>query len=213
MAASGTRKAALRSANEAPPKRAMAPMGVKFGGCGTSLDTAARRTATIKKAGRGEESEGAIGRSAAILSSRHFLTFLPVRAEGCRTGKAGRTPHARIMPDLPRARSGAPLASLDGQVFWLTATIDPRAAFPRRSRRSDILPRPLADYSSGPATDSHRLPFSSTRQSGWNPSISGSISYRLDTGESNHKTCPCSQENGTAPCSARRPSISAARFS
>ena len=142
-----------------PAEEGDAPMGVKFGGCGTSLNTAARRTATIKKAGRGEESEGAIGRSAAILSSRHFLTFLPVRAEGCRTGKAGRTPHARIMPDLPRARSGAPLASLDGQVFWLTATIDPRAAFPRRSRRSDILPRPLADYSSGPGRILTGFPF------------------------------------------------------
>jgi hypothetical protein len=47
---------------------------------------------------------------------------------------------------------------LDGQVFWLTARVSPRTAFPPRG--SGLLPGDLADYSGGPATDSHRLPYS-----------------------------------------------------
>src|SRR5262249_59677133 len=35
--------------------------------------------------------------------------------------------------------SGAPLATFDGQVFWLMATIDSRAAFPRLERRSGMV--------------------------------------------------------------------------
>jgi hypothetical protein len=53
---------------------------------------------------------------------------------------------------------------LDRQVFWLTARSDPRATFPPRGsspRRSGIRLEFLADHSSGPAPDSHRLPSSS----------------------------------------------------
>jgi hypothetical protein len=48
---------------------------------------------------------------------------------------------------------------LDGQVFWLTALREPRTAFPLQQQWPDTS-EDLADHSGGPATDSHRLPYS-----------------------------------------------------
>ena len=54
--------------------------------------------------------------------------------------------------------SGAPLASLDGQVFWLTARRAPDGL--PASRQWRFLSGGLAEYSGGPAPGSHRLPYS-----------------------------------------------------
>jgi hypothetical protein len=54
--------------------------------------------------------------------------------------------------------AGASQQKLDGQVFWLTARDDPE-----RPSRLVAVARSLgdlADYSGGPATDLHRLPYS-----------------------------------------------------
>jgi hypothetical protein len=157
-------------------------MGVKFGGCGTSRDAAARRMATTKNADRGDTCGDGTWGPRARRGIRLRSLILGTLSPSCRSGRRGVGPGTQeglrtrgwcLTCRVPG--SGAPLASLDGQVFWLTATIDARAAFPRRWRRSGRLPGPLADYSSGPAPDSHRLPSSSTRRGGRNPSIFPSI--------------------------------------
>src|SRR5260370_39935276 len=48
-AMSGKRKATRRSRNIAPEKSAMAPMGVKFHGCGTMRNTAVRMIITAAR--------------------------------------------------------------------------------------------------------------------------------------------------------------------
>ena len=53
------------------------------------------------------------------------------------------------------------------QVFWLTARDGPRTVFPRMHLKSGELAVTyafggLTDYSGGPATDSHRFPYSPT---------------------------------------------------
>jgi hypothetical protein len=53
--------------------------------------------------------------------------------------------------------AGASQQNLDGQVFWLTARDDPGR--PSRLVAVACVPRDLADYSGGPATDLHRLPY------------------------------------------------------
>jgi len=82
----------------------------------------------------------------------------------------------RIVPDLPRTRfrgtigvarrAGLLAYGYDRSPGGLPAT--------RASQWHDG-PGPLAEYSSGPAPDSHRLPSSSTRRGGRNPSIFPSI--------------------------------------
>jgi hypothetical protein len=72
--------------------------------------------------------------------------------------------HADNTATCPRARVRGTKTKLNRQVFWLTARSDPRATFPRdgSSRlQSGIRLEFLADHSSGPAPDSHRLPSSS----------------------------------------------------
>ena len=54
--------------------------------------------------------------------------------------------------------AGASQQKLDGQVFWLKARDDPGR--PSRLRAVACVPGDLADYSGGPATDLHRLPYS-----------------------------------------------------
>src|SRR5437667_11557873 len=51
--ASGTRNAARLLENCAPPKSAMAAMGVKLGGCGINLEAAAARIIAARTASRG----------------------------------------------------------------------------------------------------------------------------------------------------------------
>jgi hypothetical protein len=55
--------------------------------------------------------------------------------------------------------AGASQRKLDGQVFWLSAPVGPRTAFPPFLGSGLDLSGGLADYSGGPATDSHRLPY------------------------------------------------------
>ncbi len=74
---------------------------------------------------------------------------------------------------------------------------------------------PLAEYSSGPAPDSHRLPFSSPRASGRNPSISRIIThFRRGSQRAgrNRATRPCEHEKERGGRAATCPSISSTRI-
>jgi len=153
--------------------------GVKFGGCGTSRDAAARRTATSKKAGRGDTSGDGMrdpGARRGVRSHSSVLGTLSPSCRsgrmGCRTGGAGglRTRGMNLTCRVPG--SGAPLASLDGQVFWLTARRAPDGL--PASRQWRFLSGGLAEYSGGPAPGSHRLPYSPP------PSARGGGTYRED---------------------------------
>src|SRR6516164_7588677 len=53
IAASGTKKASPLFANSAPPNKASAAMGAKFGGCGISRDSATSKTNPVRKRKRG----------------------------------------------------------------------------------------------------------------------------------------------------------------
>jgi len=53
IAASGTKKASRLFANSAPPNKASAASGAKFGGCGISRESAASKTNPVSKRKRG----------------------------------------------------------------------------------------------------------------------------------------------------------------
>ena len=153
--------------------------GVKFGGCGTSRDAAARRTATSKKAGRGDTSgdgmrdpahDGAYAR----IHRYWALSHLPAGPGGWGVGPGRRrTPHARNEPDLPRARVRGTVGVARRAGLLAYGSSGPGRPS-RASRQWRFLSGGLAEYSGGPAPGSHRLPYSPP------PSARGGGTYRED---------------------------------
>lgn len=100
-----------------------------------------------------------------------------VRSE--RWGKRGReSARNGTLPICGAARFRGTTTISRRQVFRLTAPNEIRAAFPRRTAVAKM-PGPLAVHGSGPVPDSHRLPFSSSRQSIRPRNLQETTVYRL----------------------------------
>lgn len=85
-------------------------------------------------------------------------SFPPGRARGFRFDPPARGPLQTVCERPARMLvAEASEQKLDGQVFWLTAPGGSRT--PSRLAAVAWLSGDLADYSGGPATDLHRLPY------------------------------------------------------
>src|SRR5260370_42600206 len=86
---SGKRKATRRSRNIAPEKSAMAPMGVKFHGCGTMRNTAERMIITAARMARSAK-KGVDDFSWNMIRVKLPQELFPATDRGRRRNRAGR---------------------------------------------------------------------------------------------------------------------------